>query len=184
MKKILLGFLTGVSLTCFADTSGFYLGAGLGYGMQNLGVSNANTTENSPALRAQAGYQFADWLDAELGWNYITQAANWNNLGSPSSTIWDFSFTPGFTIPATPVGFFVRLGVDAVSSNLNNSWYNQIISSSSTNFEYGAGVKVNIPFTNTFVRAEYINYGGGPNNNNNDLMTTSSAVLIDAAYVF
>ncbi len=184
MKKVLVGLFITTALPAFADVSGFYVGGGLGYGMQTLGLSNSNTTVSSPALRAQIGYQFADWIDAEFGWNYVTQGSNWNNLGSPSSTIWDLSFTPGFTIPATPVTVFVRLGVDAVSPNLNSSWYNQFISNSLANFEYGAGVKVAIPESRAFVRAEYINYGGGPNNNNNNLMTTPSALMIDAAYVF
>ena len=184
MKKFLLLILSGICGAAVADVSGFYVGGGLGYGMQNNSYMGSNTSSGTPALRAQVGYQFADWIDAELGWNYLTQTPNSNNLGNVSSTIYDFSFTPGFTLPATPVTVFVRLGVDAVSTNVNSSWYNQVISNSTANFEYGAGAKIAIPGTNTFVRAEYINFGGSTNNNNGSMMTTPSAFMIDAAYVF
>lgn len=185
MKKMLTLLLSGISLNCLADASGVYLGGGLGYGMQTLSyINNTSSVQASPAMRLQVGYQFADWIDAEFGWNYLTQGGSWQNLAPASSTIYDLSFTPGFTLPATPITVFVRLGIDAVSTNLNSSWYNQIISNSSPNFEYGAGVKVAIPETRTFIRAEYINYGGSQNNNNNNLITTPTAIMIDAAYVF
>ena len=37
------------------------------------------------------------------------------------------------------------------------------------NFEWGLGVKVNIPATRVFVRAEYINYGSTTNNGNSGM---------------
>lgn len=184
MKRILGLILTLSCAATFADTSGFYVGGGLGYGSQQNNYMGQSNTDGTPALRAQIGYQFADWIDGELGWNYITQGQNWNNLGNTSTTIYDFSFTPGFTLPATPVTVFVRLGVDAVSANLGSSWYNQLISNSTANFLYGAGVKVDIPGTRTFIRAEYINYGAAPNNNNSNLTTTPTAIMLNAAYVF
>lgn len=184
MKKILIA-VSLISICGMASAEGgVYIGGGIGYGIQDASYLGTANTSGTPAMRAQVGYQLADWMGAELGWNYITQAQNWNNLGNQSSTIYDLSFLPGFTLPATPVTIFVRLGIDAVSTNLNNSWYNQLISNSSANFEYGAGVKVSIPGTNTFVRGEYINYGGSPNNNNSSLSVTPSALLIDASYVF
>jgi hypothetical protein len=184
MKKLLALCLTLSSVGAFADATGFYAGGGLGYGMQKNSYFGQNTTDNTPAMRVQVGYQFADWVDAELGWNYLTQGGNVNGLGNVSSTIYDFSFTPGFTLPATPVTVFVRLGIDAVSANINSSWYNQIISNSTANFEYGAGVKVAIPETNTFIRGEYINYGSAVNNNSGNMTTSPGVFLIDAAYVF
>lgn len=183
MKKLMLA-LTTISITqCFADVSGFYLGGGLGYGMQKQDYQNNSNSDGSLGIRLQLGYQFADWIDAELGYNYITEGSNWNNLGSPSSSIYDLSVTPGFTLPGTPLGVFVRLGIDAVSPNLNSSFYNSSMNSS-VNFEYGAGVKFNLPEARTFIRAEYINYGGGPNNGNSGILTTPSAIMIDAGYVF
>lgn len=184
MKKLLALILTGLSFSALADVSGIYLGGGIGYGSQKNDYSSLSTTNGTPALRLQVGYQFASWIDAELGWNYITQTGNWQNFGNTSSTIYDLSFTPGFTIPATPVTIFARLGINSLSTNLNSSWYNQVVSNSSANFEYGLGVKVAIPLSNTFVRAEYINYGAAPNNGNSNLTTTVSSVLITAAYVF
>ncbi len=171
-------------MSSHASVSGWYLGGGLGAGFQNQSYQGQEQSNLNPALRAQVGYQFTDWVNAELGWNYITQSEVQNNLGTSSSTIYDFAFLPGFTLPATPVTIFVRLGIDAVSTNLNSSWYDQLLSNSKANFEYGAGVKVSIPFTRTWVRAEYINYGGMTNNNNGNLITTPSAILINAAYVF
>jgi hypothetical protein len=76
------------------------------------------------------------------------------------------------------------VGVDATSANLNSSWYNQIISSINTNFEWGGGIKINVVGTNAFVRAEYVNYGGVTNNNNSNLNNNASAVLLTAAYIF
>jgi|GEM_PF-1809106 len=185
MKKLMFALTTITISQCFADTgvSGFYLGGGLGYGIQKQDYQNSSTSDGSLGLRIQLGYQFADWIGAELGYNYITEGSNWNNLGSPSSSIYDLGVTPGFIIPATPIGVFVRLGVNAVSPNLNSSFYNSSMNSS-VNFEYGAGVKIDLPETKTFIRAEYINYGGGPNNGNSGVLTTPSAILVDAAYVF
>lgn len=183
MKKLLVLLPLISTSTCFADISGFLLGGGLGYGIQQQSYQNNNVENSSLAYRIQFGYQIADWMGVELGYNYISQSSNWQNLGSPSSTIYDLSITPGFTIPATPIGIFARLGVAAVSTNLNSNMFNQSINSSA-NFEYGAGVKVSIPFTRVFIRGEYINYGGGPNNGNPAILTTPSAIMIDAAYVF
>jgi hypothetical protein len=184
LKKLVFIILAGSIASSYADISGWYVGGGLGAGFQNQSYQAQEQSNLSPALRAHVGYQFAGWVDAELGWNYITQSDTQANLGNSSSTIYDFAFLPGFTLPATPLTIFVRLGIDAVSTNLNSSWYNQLLSNSRANFEYGAGVKVSIPLTRTWIRAEYINYGGMTNNNNSNLITTPSALLINAAYVF
>ena len=169
----------------FADVTGPYLGGGIGYGLQNLSIYNmSNTPTGTPLIRVFGGYQFASWVGAELGYTYITQATNWNNLGNASTTIYDFSFTPGFTIPVTPVTIYSRLGIDAVSANLNSSFYNQIVSNMSASFIWGAGVKLDIPGTHAFIRGEYINYGSGINNNNSSLTTAPSALMLTAAYVF
>lgn len=184
MKKIIFIVASLASSSVFADATGLYVGGGLGYGMQNLSYHGGNSVTGSPALRGFVGYQFASWIDAEMGYTYISQGQNWNNLGNPSSTIYDLVFTPGFTLPATPVTIYARLGVDAVSPNLNSSWYNQVFSNMGGNFEWGGGVKVDIPGANTFVRLEYANYGGVTNNNNSNLSTEPSVVMINAGYVF
>lgn len=184
MRKLLSILFSTALSTSYAQVSGIYLGGGLGYGVQKQDYMSNSNTNGTPALRAQVGYQFADWIDAELGWNYISQSPTYNDLGNSSSTIYDFAFLPGFTLPATPITIFVRLGVDSVSSNLNSSWYNQLFNSGTVNFEYGVGAKVAIPETRTWIRAEYIDYGGGPNANNSALITTPTAVMLSAAYVF
>jgi hypothetical protein len=169
----------------FADVTGPYLGGGIGYGMQNLSINDLNNTPTgTPSIRAFAGYQFASWVGAELGYTYITQTSDWNKLGAVSSTIYDFSFTPGFTIPTTPVTIYSRLGIDAISANINSSFYNQFVSNMSASFVWGGGVKLDIPGTHAFVRAEYINYGNAINNNNSMLNTNPSALMLTAAYVF
>lgn len=183
MKKLSFILLT-ISGVAFADDTGLYVGGGLGYGMQNLSIGGSATTSSSPSVRGIVGYQLGNFIGAEAGYTYITQAGSWNSLGSPSTTVYDLAFTPGLPIPLTPVTVYARLGVDAQSTNLNNSWYNQMFSNMTANFEYGAGVKVNIPMTRIFVRAEYINFGGSQNNNNNNLHVTPSLVTINAAYVF
>ena len=94
MKKILLASGIFISTSIFADPTGIYIGGGLGYGSQQTNYLGSSNTDGTPALRAQFGYQFANWLDAELGWNYLTQGSNWNNLGTPSTTIYDFAFLP------------------------------------------------------------------------------------------
>ncbi len=174
-----------VAKPVFADVTGPYVGGGIGYGMQNLSYNGATNTPNgTPTIRAFGGYQFASWVGAEFGYTYISQANNWNNLGQASTTIYDLSFTPGFTIPATPVTIYSRLGIDAVSANLNNTFYNQFISNMSASFIWGGGVKLDIPGTHAFVRAEYLNFGTGTNNNNSSLTTSPSALMLTAAYVF
>ncbi len=185
MKKLCyILFTLGICHQIFADISGIYVGGGLGYGMQSLSLDGASTTTGTPTLRTFVGYQFADWVGAELGYTYITQSGNWMNAGNPSTTVYDLAFTPGIVIPATPVSIYLRLGVDAVSANLNSSWYNQMFSNMTTSFEWGIGTKVNIPTTHAFIRLEYTNYGGVANNNNQNMSVTPSTVMINAAYVF
>lgn len=185
MKKSLYYTLLALTSTpAFADTTGLYVGGGAGYGMQSLSISNATTITGTPTLRGFVGYQLASWMDAEAGYTYISQATNWNNLGTPSTTIYDLAFLPGVTLPLTPVTIYARLGVDAISANLNSSWYNQVFSELNGSFEWGLGVKVEIPGTRTFVRAEYTDYGTVSNNNNSNLSVTPSTVMISAGYVF
>lgn len=184
MRKLLYGIFLSMGSFAFADLSGLFVGGGLGYGMQSISGYGNDSTPGSPALKAFVGYQMADWIGAEAGYTYISQASNWNNLGAPSTTVYDLAFTPGFSIPVTPVTIYARLGIDAVSPNLGSSWYNQFFSSMAANFEWGLGVKVNIPATRVFVRAEYINYGSTTNNSNSGLSVTPSVLLINAAYVF
>ncbi|MCC2644358.1 MAG: hypothetical protein K0R49_399 [Burkholderiales bacterium] len=184
MLKILYGIFLSTSSLAFADLSGLYAGGGLGYGMQGISAYGNSSNAGSPAIKAFAGYQLTDWIGAEAGYTYITQASNWNNLGAPSTTVYDIAATPGFSIPLTPVTIYARLGIDAVSSNLDSAWYNQIFNTVKANFEWGLGLKVNIPATRVFVRAEYINYGSVTNNSNSGMSTTPSVFLINAAYVF
>lgn len=184
MQKVLLGLLSLISGAAFADLTGVYVGGGLGYGMQSMSLNGSSNNPGTPTTKLFVGYQMADWIGAEAGYTYISQADNWQGVGAPSTTVYDLAFTPGFTIPATPVTIYARLGIDGISPNLNSSWYNQIISPLSANFEWGAGVKINIPMTRVFVRAEYINYGAANNNNNSQVSVTPSVVMINAAYVF
>lgn len=184
MRKIVCGLVFFCSGYAFADLTGVYLGGGLGYGTQNVSYLGSTSNPGTPTLKAFVGYQMADWIGAEAGYTYITQASSWNNIGAPSTTVYDLAFTPGFSIPATPVTIYARLGIDGVSPNLNSSWYNQIISPLSTNFEWGAGVKVNIPATRVFVRAEYINYGSANTYTNSNVSVTPNIFLVNAAYVF
>lgn len=188
MKKILFLCFTLFSITngslCLADTTGLYIGGGAGYGIQDLSLLKANTTQQSPALRGFIGYQFASWIDVEAGYTYISQSTNWNNLGNPSVTIYDLAFMPGFTLPLSPVTIYTRLGVDTISANLNSGWYNQIVSTYMNDFEWGLGVKIELPETRTFIRAEYINYGTAVNNSNNNLSVSPSVIMLNAGYIF
>ncbi len=184
MKKLSFLLLATCCSCVFADNTGIYLGGGIGYGSQYLTTNGINTTTGTPSLRAFTGFQFADWIDAEMGYTYITQGQTWNNIGAPSATIYDISFTPGFSIPLTPVTIYGRVGIDAVSANLNSGWSNQLFGNSNANFVWGGGVKVNILGTRTFLRAEYINFGNTVNNNNSTVITQPSVVMLTAAYVF
>ena len=67
--------------------------------MQDITAYGNNGVTGSPTLKAFVGYQMADWIGAEAGYTYISQASNWNNLGAPSTTVYDLAFTPGFSIP-------------------------------------------------------------------------------------
>ncbi|HLX54321.1 MAG TPA: outer membrane beta-barrel protein, partial [Aquella sp.] len=118
MQKILCGLFLSISSCAFADLSGLFVGGGLGYGTQSVSAFGSSTTLGTPSIKAFVGYQMADWIGAEAGYTYITQASNWNNLGAPSTTVYDLAFTPGFPIPATPVTIYGRVGIDAVSPNL------------------------------------------------------------------
>lgn len=184
MKKFSFILLSIYSSFAFASATGIYLGGGIGYGSQYLTTNGIDTTTGTPSLRAIAGFQLADWMGVEMGYTYITQGENWNTIGAPSTTVYDLSFTPGFSIPLTPVTIFGRAGIDAVSANLNSGWSNQLFGNANANFEWGGGVKVDIPGTRTFVRAEYINFGNVVNNNNSTVITQPSVIMITAAYVF
>jgi hypothetical protein len=184
MRKLYFILILGFCKLAYADLSGVYVGGGLGYGIQSLTALGNSSTIGTPAIRAIVGYQFADWIGAEAGYTYITQANNWNNLGNPSVTVYDLAFTPGFTIPATPVSLYARLGIDAISANLNSNVFSQMFSSVTANFEWGAGVKVNIPATRVFIRAEYINFSSVANSNNRNISVTPSVIMLNAAYVF
>lgn len=167
-----------------ADNTGAYIGGGIGYGIQALSLTGTNVNEETPLMRAMLGYQFASFIGAEAGYTYFTQSQNLNSLGNVSTTVYDLAFTPGFTLPASPVTIYTRLGIDTISSNLNTNWYNQVFSNSSANFEWGAGVKLDIPTAPVFVRLEYVDYGSALNNNNSSLTVHASAVLLNAAYLF
>lgn len=184
MYRFLSGILFLIIGSAFADLSGLYLGGGLGYGIQGIAANGGSENPGTPALKAFVGYQLFDWIGAEAGYTYITQAGNWNNLGGVSTTIYDIAVLPGFSLPATPVTIYGRLGLDTISPNLNSSWYSQLISPMSANFEWGIGVKVNIPLSRVFVRAEYIDYGSAQNNNYSAMSVRPGVVLINAAYVF
>lgn len=185
MKKKVISLLPLLIIgKVFASSTGLYLGGGLGYGMQNLSSMGNSSVQTSAAVRAFIGYQIFSFLDAEAGYTYISDGSNWNNLGSPSATIYDLSVEPGIGIPLTPITFFGRVGVDAISANLNTGWSNQLLNNMNGSFEWGGGIKLDIPLTNVFIRAEYINFGGVTNNNNSSVNVTPSVVMVDAAYVF
>ena len=184
MKKLPSIILSLFSATVFADTTGIYLGGGIGYGSQNLSTTGAVYNTGTPSLRAIVGYQFANWIGAEMGYTYITQGNNVGGIGAPSTTVYDLAFTPGFSLPIAPVTIYGRFGIDALSGNLNSSWSNQLFGNANANFEWGGGVKVDIPGTRTFVRAEYINFGSVINNNNSNVTTQPSVIMLTAAYVF
>ena len=184
MKKISIIILSLVGSVAFADATGIYLGGGIGYGAQNLITSGTTYNAGTPSIRAIVGYQFASWIGAEMGYTYLTQGQNLDGIGAPSSTIYDLAFTPGFSLPIAPVTIYGRFGIDSVSANLNSAWANQLLGNSVANFEWGGGVKVDIPGTRTFVRAEYINFGSVINNNNSSVTTQPSVVMLTAGYVF
>lgn len=184
MKKIIVTVLVLVTAPSFAAPTGFYVGGGLGYAMQNLTADGSSSVQTSTGVRAFAGYQMFSFLGAEAGYTYLSQADNWNNLGNPSTTIYDIAITPGIPIPILPLTVYGRLGFDAVSANLNTGWSSQLISTMNGGVEWGGGLKLDIPATNVFIRAEYINYGSVPNNSNSNVTVNPSAVMLDAAYVF
>jgi hypothetical protein len=185
MRKIIYGlFLSIGSSYAFADLSGIYVGGGLGYGLQTMSLDGVSNNPGTPTVRAFAGYQLFDWIGVEAGYTYITQSNNLSTVGPVSTTVYDLAFLPGFSIPLTPVTVYGRFGIDGISSNINSAWYNQMFSPLSANFEWGAGIKVNIPATRVFVRAEYTNYGATTNNGNPNLAITPNTFMLNAAYVF
>lgn len=184
MKKYLTIALMGVPLNAVADLSGFYLGSGIGYGVQALSYEGSNKNQATPSFRIHGGYQIANWMSFELGWNYLTQGNNWNSISNVSTTVYDLSMISGYTFPKSPITIYGRLGVAFISSNINGSWYSELFSTLKPAFEYGGGFKFTVPSTNTFFRVEYINYGSVTNNSNPNLNTASSALLVTAGYIF
>ena len=183
-KSIILITLVITGRFVYAETNGLYVGGGAGYGSQELSAYGSSTSLSSIALRAIIGYQLFSFIGAEVGYTYINPASNWNNLGAPSSTIYDIAILPGLPIPLTPVTFYGRFGIDAVSANLNTQWSDQIISKMTNNIEWGYGVKVDIPFTSVFLKAEYINFGNVTNNSNSNVNVKPSVAILEAGYVF
>lgn len=184
VKKIFIIISSLYNLNvCYAET-GIYIGGGIGSGMQELSTNNNKGFSNTPAIRLFSGYQFISWFGAEIGYNYITQGSDFNNYGSPSTTVYDISFLPGLPLNILPITIFSRIGINSVSSNMNTNWYSQIFSNSTANFEWGAGIKINIPTSNFFVRAEYISFNSTLSNSNSAITVNPQMALISAAYVF
>jgi hypothetical protein len=184
IKKIfIIIFITYGLNFCYAE-NGLYLGGGIGSGMQELNANSINGFSNTPAIRIFTGYQFISWFGAEVAYNYINQGSDFNNYGSPSTTIYDLSFTPGLPLTVLPLTIFSRIGINSVSTNMNSNWYNQVFSNSTANFEWGGGIKINIPASNFFVRAEYISFNPTKSNANSSISVNTSVALISAAYVF
>jgi hypothetical protein len=184
MKKslILLSSIATFNI-CYA-VNGVYIGGGIGSGMQELTMNSNKAYDNTPAVRAFVGYQFISFIGAELGYTYITQGQNFNNYGNPSTTIYDLSILPAIPLPLVPLTLFGRVGINSVSANMNSSWYNQIFSNSNANFEWGLGLKLDIPTTNFFARAEYIAFNPTTNNNNGLITVNPSVGLLSIGYVF
>ncbi len=170
-----------------ADTTGFYLGGGLGAGIQNINTSQGAHYADSMAYRAFAGYQIWSFLGAELGYTHIGPANSWNNVNSLSSNIVDLSVTPGLKIPLIPLTVYARLGF----AGINTSSSNNALQTSGTPYtgEWGGGAKIDIPFISTFVRAEYINFGNqqrlnSPNGAFNNGRISPSTFMLSAGYIF
>jgi hypothetical protein len=182
-KLFILLYTTAIFNTCNAK-NGVYIGGGFGSGMQDISVDNQKAYSNTPSIRLYTGYQFISWLGAEIGYNYITQGGNTFNYGHPSTTVYDLSITPGIPLPILPISLFGRVGINAVSSNMDSSWYNQIFSNSNANFEWGIGLKLDIPSTDFFARMEYIGFNPTINNNNSAITVNPSIGIISIGYVF
>lgn len=187
MKKLVfLLLITIFAGSIFADSTGIYLGGGVGYGYEDISTAGVvSPSQNTTTIRAFVGYQLFSMLGIEGGYTYFTPGTNWDNMGQPSATIYDLSITPGYEIPMTQITVFGRLGLDATTAAFNDNWTNQLTPGTHYNFEWGGGLKFSLPITGLFVRAEYINYGSGTTMSNNTNVTIApSTLLLDVGYVF
>jgi OOP family OmpA-OmpF porin len=92
-KLILVGCLMSAGLAC-AD-SGFYVGVNLGMANTQsiLDASSGTTSHTGLGLGALAGYQFNNYLSAELSYLSLAQySSSANNSGASVSTTADNSF--------------------------------------------------------------------------------------------
>lgn len=177
-----------------ADDIGPYIGGGFGYTFNNLSqatntttgtASTSPTTQNPYDIRAFAGFQFFSFLGIEAGYNYISSSDSVGNLGSISSTIYDLSLTPGYSLPGIPITIYGRLGIDANATSFNTDWSSQLTNNMNYNFEWGFGVKLDILTSGFFVRADYINYGNNTIiNGTNTISTTPSVAMASLGYIF
>lgn len=183
MKKLIL-LLLGAVISSKLYAFGLYAGGGGGIGYQNLSAPGNSQTQTSTAWRGFVGYDLFSLMGIEAGYTYFTHGSNLNNLGSPSATAYDLSVTPGFVIPLTQLTVFGRLGVDALSPGLGQSWGSQLGGPLQYNLEWGGGIKFSLPISSLFVRAEYINYGSAPATNNTHVSIAPSALLLDLGMGF
>lgn len=186
MKKRILMLLLPTSIALADTDNGFYLGAGLGAGVLDVNTSSMSNYKDNTTYRFFAGYQIWSFLGAELGYTHMAPTS-FSNVNSLATQVFDASITPGIEIPLTPVTIYGRLGYAAINASSSNN----ALQTSGTTYagEWGAGVKVGIPFTGVFIRGEYINYGNmqnltSPNGTFNGGNVSPSAFLLSGGYVF
>jgi hypothetical protein len=190
MKKLLIIISIILSPLATADDFGPYVGGGLGYSFNSLEASGStngslSASQNSAAIRGFAGFQFFSFLGVEAGYNYLTQSSSFGNYGQISSTIYDLSVLPGFSIPGIPIIIFGRLGIDANASSFNSDAMSQLTGDMNYNLEWGGGVRLDIPTTSLFVRGEYINYSSSTiSNNGANINIYPSVLMATLGYTF
>jgi OOP family OmpA-OmpF porin len=176
-RKLMMAALVLALAATFAhadEKKGLYIGAGAGYGSQELSVSTGNFQDNTTAYKGFVGYRFMRFIGFEAAYVDFGNASDTLDFGGGTTT--DVTLkTKGETAEITgtiPIGSFLEiygkagyLWWNAKSDDSTNS-----DSNSGSDPVYGGGVK--LIFAKKFgVRLEYEQF---------DIQDTKKVYLITA----
>jgi len=160
-RKLLMATIVLALAATFAhadEKKGLYIGAGAGYGSQELSVSTGNFKDNTTSFKGFIGYRFMRFIGFEAAYVDFGKASDTLDFGGGTTTDVDLK-TKGETAEITgtiPLGSFLEiygkagyLWWNAKASDSSNS-----DSNSGNDVVYGGGAKI-VFAKKAAVRLEY-----------------------------
>jgi OOP family OmpA-OmpF porin len=155
------------------EKRGLFIGAGAGYGSQELSVSTANFQDNTTAWKGFVGYRLMKFIGFEAAYVDFGNASDTLNLGGgPTDVTLKTTGETAEVVGTLPIGSFLEIYGKAGYLWWNAKTDDSTNSDTTTGSDavYGAGAKV-IFAKKAAVRLEYEQY---------DIKDTKSVYLITA----